>query len=42
MPIWIINNMKIICYDRIDVSEGTDVNEASESKQCGICHVGIS
>ena len=34
--------MKIICYDRIDVSEGTDVNEASESKQCGICHVGIS
>ena len=25
-------------YDRIDVSEGIDVNKASASKQCDICH----
>ena len=25
-------------YDRIDVSEGTDVNKTSESKKCDICH----
>ena len=24
-------------YDRIDVSEGTDVNKASESKECDMC-----
>ena len=25
-------------YDRIDVSEGTDVNKTSASKECDICH----
>ena len=25
-------------YNRIDISEGTDVNKASLSKQCEICH----
>ena len=25
-------------YDRIDVSEGIDVNRTSESKECDICH----
>ena len=25
-------------YDRVDVSEGIDVNKASESKECNICH----
>ena len=25
-------------YDRIDISEGTDVNKASELKECYICH----
>ena len=25
-------------YDRIDISEGGDVNKASLSKECDICH----
>ena len=25
-------------YDRIDISEGIDVNKASFSKECDICH----
>ena len=25
-------------FDRIDVSEGTDINKASELKECDICH----
>ena len=25
-------------YDRIDISEGIDVNETSASKECDICH----
>ena len=25
-------------FDRIDVSEGTDVNRTSASKECGIFH----
>ena len=25
-------------YDRIDVSEGTDINKASESEECMLCH----
>ena len=28
----------MIQYDRIDVSEGTDVNKTSEIKQCNIFH----
>ena len=28
----------MLCYDRIDVSERTDVNKTSASKQCDICH----
>ena len=28
----------MLYYDRIDVSEETDVNKASASKQCDICH----
>ena len=30
--------MKMICYDRIEVSEGTDVNETSTSKECDASH----
>ena len=26
------------CYDRIDVSDGIDVNKTSESKEWNICH----
>ena len=25
-------------YDRIDISEGIDVNKTNLSKECGICH----
>ena len=25
-------------YNRIDISEGIDVNKTSESKECDICH----
>ena len=25
-------------YDRIDISEGIDVNKTSSSKECDICH----
>ena len=28
----------MLCYDRIDVSEGIDVNKISKSKECDICH----
>ena len=28
----------MLYYDRIDVSEGTDVNKTSESNECDICH----
>ena len=30
--------MKIVCYDRMDVSEGIDDNKTSASKECGVCH----
>ena len=33
-----MNNIKVLCYDRIDVFEGTDVNKTSKSKECNICH----
>ena len=28
----------MLYFDRIDVSERTEVNKASESKECDICH----
>ena len=28
----------MLYYDRIDVSEGIDVNKTNESKECDICH----
>ena len=36
MPAWI--NNKMLHYDRVKVSERTDINKTSASKQCGICH----
>ena len=33
-----INNIKMLYYDRIEVSEGINVNKISESKECDICH----
>ena len=37
MSIKTTNNLKMLHYDRIDVSEGTDVNKTSASKECNIC-----
>ena len=28
----------MLYFNRVDVSEGTDVNKTSESKECDICH----
>ena len=28
-------------YDKIDISDGTDVNKTNVSKECDICHFGI-
>ena len=33
-----MNKVKILSFDRIDVSEGTDVSKTNESKVCNICH----
>ena len=30
--------IKMLYYDRIDISEGIDINKTSESKECNICH----
>ena len=29
---------KMLEYDRIDISEGIDINKTSASKECHICH----
>ena len=29
---------KILEYDRIDISEGIDINKTNKSKECNICH----
>ena len=28
----------MLWYQKINISEGTDVNKTSESKECGLCH----
>ena len=33
-----MDNMKMLYYDRIDVSEEIDLNKTSASKEFGICH----
>ena len=33
-----MNNIKMIYYDRINVSEGIDVNKTSKSRGCNICN----
>ena len=33
-----IKRIKILEYDRIDISEGIDVNKTSLSKECDNCH----
>ena len=33
-----MNSIKMLYYDRIDVSEGIDINKTSASKRVDICH----
>ena len=33
-----MNNTKMLYYDRIEISEGIDINKTSASKECDICH----
>ena len=33
-----MNNIKMLHYDRIGISEGIDVNKTSASKEYNICH----
>ena len=33
-----MNNLNMLYFNRIDVSEGIGVNKTSESKECNICH----
>ena len=33
-----MNNIKMLYFDKTDVSEGIDVNNKSASKKCDICH----
>ena len=32
------NNIKMIYYERIDISEGIDVHKTSALKECHVCH----
>ena len=31
-------NYKMLKYEKIDISEGIDINKTSASKECNICH----
>ena len=33
-----VKRIKLLEYDRIDISEGIDVNKTSLSEECDICH----
>ena len=33
-----MNNIKALYFDRIEVSEGIDINKTSKSKDCDICY----
>ena len=30
--------IKMLAYERIDISDGIDVNKSDESKECTLCH----
>ena len=42
MSIEIANNIKMLCYDRIDVSEGIVINKTSAYKSVIFVTIGIS
>ena len=33
-----VRNIKILYYDKTNVSDGIDIDKASASKECDICH----
>ena len=33
-----ISIIKMLEYDRIDISEGIDINKTNKSKECMLCH----
>ena len=33
-----VSSIKMLGYNRIDISEGIDTNKTSASKECNICH----
>ena len=33
-----IININMLYYDKINISEGIDINKTSASKECDICH----
>ena len=33
-----MNNIKMLYFDRINISEGIGFNKTSASKECDICH----
>ena len=35
---WIVNNIKMLYFDRTDVSEGVDIDKTSISKESDNCH----
>ena len=35
MSVWVV---KMLQYEKIDVSEGIDTNKTSASKECMLCH----
>ena len=34
----VVMNYKMLEYDRIDISEGIDINKTNLSKECMLCH----
>ena len=34
----LLHKTEMLYFDRVDVSEGIDVNKISNSKECDICH----
>ena len=35
----VVMHVQMLEYDRIDISEGIDINQSNDkSKECGICH----
>ena len=35
---WMVAFIKMLAYERIDISDGIDVNMSDESKKCMLCH----